>query len=115
MSLQRRLKAAQDGQSCNLFDKVHGYGWRLLNFGADSATDMLSEESKAFFIRILGGKCISVAPEQDFEGEYQSWFTDNLGLDHVVLIRPDFYVFGHAPAQEVNGLVEQLREMLGAA
>lgn len=113
LSLQRRVKA--HGGRIDLFDKVHGYGWRLVNFGDSSVGDTLSEESKSFFVDRLGGQCVSVSADEDVSGEYRDWFADDLGADNVVLVRPDFYVFGHAPSSEVDSLVDQLREMMGAA
>jgi hypothetical protein len=36
-----------------------------------------------------------------------------MGLDHAVLVRPDFYVFGHAQMIKVNALVADLRATMG--
>ena len=96
-----------------MFDAVHGYGWRLVSFGPDSVGLKLSSASAELFLGILGGKCVHITPEQDQDGQYMGWFENQLGADHVVLIRPDFYVFGHAPSQEIDGLVEDLRDKLG--
>lgn len=109
LSLQRELKTG-DGQ--HLFDEVHGYGWMLLNLGDTSAMSQMSDVSCRFFGDVLGGKCVSISPSEDTEGEYHDWFDTHMGLDHVVLIRPDFYVFGHAAVTEVDGLVEDLRRKL---
>lgn len=98
-----------------MFDGVHGYGWRLVSFGPDSVGFKLSSASAEQFLGTLGGKCVHIMPGQDQDGEYMGWFGNQLGADHVVLIRPDFYVFGHASAQELDGLVENLRDKLGLA
>lgn len=86
----------------------------LITYGDKSVEERLSVESRDFFVDVLKGKCVAVTAEEDDHGEYREWFSDGLGLDHVVLVRPDFYVFGHASAQEVNDLVEQLRDMMRA-
>lgn len=106
LSLQRPLK---HGERLMLFDQVHGCGWRLLSLGHTSVEAGLSADSRSFFTGVLGGRCISVSPEEDVCGEYTRWFADDMGADHVVLIRPDFYVFGHAPVAGVNGLVQLLK------
>ena len=98
-----------------MFDSVHGYGWRLISYGPDSVEARLSQNSTELFMRTLGGRCVHITPEQDEEGEYRDWFENQLGSDHVVLVRPDFYIFGHAPAGEVDGLVNELRVKLGLA
>lgn len=106
LSLQRPLRC---DDSWALFDEVHGCGWQLLNLGPVSTEHLLSGEARAFFCGDLGGQCISVTSEEDVSGEYSQWFADSMGLDQVVLIRPDFYVFGHASASDVNALVQQLK------
>jgi len=112
LSLQRRLTIC--GQAYKpLFDEVHGYGWRLLTLDDSTIEESISPDSRDFFFRALGGKCISIMDEQDSEGEYREWFKGHMGLDHVILIRPDFYVFGHAPKGDVEGLVRELRTKLG--
>lgn len=92
-----------------LFDQVHGCGWRLLNIGPKSLESHLSHDARDFFCGVLGGTCISVSSDEDVGGEYSQWFANDMGRDHVVLIRPDFYVFGHASVSEVNDLVQQLK------
>ncbi len=89
---------------------MHGYGWFLLS---PSRTPVLSAESTAFFVDTLGGKIVSVSLEEDVEGGYAAWF-DGLGSDQVVLVRPDFYVFGHAAMPEVDALVGELQAKLGS-
>ncbi|BEI84608.1 hypothetical protein CcaverHIS002_0500090 [Cutaneotrichosporon cavernicola] len=108
LSLQRNLATA----ACEaLFHDVHGHGWFLLSFGSQVE---ISEASSEFFVDVLGGKCVTVSPQEDVKGEYAAWF-DRLGKDQVVLIRPDFYVFGHTALVDVDTLVGELRTKMGAA
>lgn len=93
-----------------LFDHVHGHGWKLLSL--EPIEHLLSQTSRDFFGRLLGGKCVRISTAEDVSGEYSQWFSNDMGPDHVALIRPDFYVFGHAPAPEVNDLVLALRAKL---
>lgn len=114
LSLQRPLKVLLGVEDQPLFDAVHGYGWVLLNLGDTSVDSKLSRESRQFFTDVLGGKCISISSSQDYHGEYHAWFGNRMGLDHVVLIRPDFYVFGHVTTDKVDELVQELRTKMGA-
>lgn len=66
-----------------------------------------------FFQRVLGGRCICISDQEDCAGEYREWFGNEMGLDHAVLVRPDFYVFGHAQMSKVNALVADLRATMG--
>ncbi|BEJ16608.1 hypothetical protein CspHIS471_0600090 [Cutaneotrichosporon sp. HIS471] len=108
LSLQRHLNTATREA---LFHDVHGHGWFLLSFGSQVE---ISEASRGFFVDVLGGKCVTVSPHEDAKGEYAAWF-ERLGKDQVVLIRPDFYVFGHAALVDVDTLVGELRTKMGAA
>ena len=113
LALHRRLKI-HPGTEGTLFDEVYGYGWCLLNIGNRSVQSRLSKESQQFFVDTLRGQCVNVSAEEDSDGEYHNWFAKHMGLDHVVLIRPDFYVFGHAPMDDVEELVDDLRQKLGS-
>lgn len=106
LGLHRRL-----GPEQHFFDKVHGYGWVLLTFGDTSCDASLSGRSRDWFLDTLGGKCVSVSASEDTGGEYADWFAGSLG-NGVVLVRPDFYVFGHRPVESVNGLVDELRSKM---
>lgn len=110
LSLHRPLRTV-DGHSA-FFDDVHGYGWRLVTMSQSRLEDLLTEESRDFFLRRLGGKCVNITPAEDITGEYQQWFCEDLGRDDVVLVRPDFYNFGHASVEEVNDLVQSLHAKL---
>jgi len=75
----------------------------------------LSGDSRDFFMTALGGKCVNITRVEDVEGEYRVWFPIDTRLDGVVLVRPDFYIFGRASVGQVNGLVHDLRVKMGAA
>lgn len=115
LSLQRRLNVNHGTKPQPWFDDVHGYGWRLLSLGDHSVESQLSDRSREFLVRQLGGRCVNVTAEQDSDGEYRDWFDTQMGTDHALLVRPDFYVFGHAASGEVNGMIEELRSKMGAA
>jgi hypothetical protein len=48
---------------------------------------------------------------KDLDGVYGGWF-DRLGAD-VVLVRPDFYVFGTSSFEDVNALVQAAQCAMG--
>ena len=112
LSLQRRLRIDRSSED-RWFDDVYGYGWRLVSFGTDIEAS-LSSASKTFFLQNLGGICVNVTQQADSSGEYRKWFECDLGVDHVVLVRPDFYVFGHVHRSQVDCLVDELRSKMGA-
>jgi hypothetical protein len=85
------------GEATGRFDDVVGRGFTLLSPVADPA-GRLAPELAAFFAS-LGGVSAHVAPGgpvHDLHGTYARWFAEN-GVG-VVLQRPDFHVFGTAPA-----------------
>jgi len=100
------------GEATGRFDDVVGRGFTLLSPVADPA-GRLAPELAAFFAS-LGGVSAHVAPGgpvHDLHGTYARWFAEN-GVG-VVLQRPDFHVFGTAPA--IDGaatLVGRLRSAL---
>jgi hypothetical protein len=110
LSLHRQLKIGEDDSSW--YDQIYGYGWRLVTMSPVPLESLLNDEARHLFIDRLSGKCINIKPEEDITGEYSEWFEKDLGQDHVVLIRPDFYNFGHAHVSEVNTLVGQLRSKM---
>lgn len=73
---------------------------------------LLDDKMRSFFLEGLGGKCVNIARENDVTGEYTEWFERDLGKDHVVLIRPDFYNFGHTEVSDVNALVGLLKSKM---
>ena len=98
-----------------MFDDVVGRGFTLVSPAADPAR-FLAPDLATFFAS-LGGIAAHVgpgAPVDDLSGSYAKWFAQH-GVG-VVLQRPDFHVFGTAPAVEgAAALVERLRSALRAA
>ncbi|KAM0791526.1 hypothetical protein ACM66B_005976 [Microbotryomycetes sp. NB124-2] len=111
LSLQRMVKV--DDSAPVLFDQAYGSGWVLLNLGDKSVEADLAPAQRAFFVENLGGKCIALSKAADYAGEYQRWFEESMTADSVVLVRPDFYVFGSTPVEKVSELVSRLQEMMG--
>jgi glycine/D-amino acid oxidase-like deaminating enzyme len=102
---------ARDGRR-GRFDDVTGGGWMLLGGAADPAG--LLPAGLARWWDSLGGRCAHVAsggPVDDISGAYARWF-GSLGRD-LVLVRPDFHVFGTASGDAV-GLAGALRSALTA-
>jgi 2-polyprenyl-6-methoxyphenol hydroxylase-like FAD-dependent oxidoreductase/catechol 2,3-dioxygenase-like lactoylglutathione lyase family enzyme len=92
-------RVERDGRS-GLFDDVVGPGFTLLTHGANIAED-LNDGLRALLGR-LGGQLVTVAskagpPEAvvDLDGTYRDWFEAH--QSSVVLVRPDFYVYGTEP------------------
>lgn len=75
---------------------------------------LLDADARRFFLDSLGGKCVNIKPEEDVTGEYTQWFENDLGKDHAILIRPDFYNFGHTEVSNVNSLVRELQSKMTA-
>jgi 2-polyprenyl-6-methoxyphenol hydroxylase-like FAD-dependent oxidoreductase len=117
MFLQREV--ARSG-SRGLFDDLVDRGFLLVSTDGDPA-GYLSPNDLAFFTSI-GGHLVSISSsldEQadqviDITGAYTKWFTDNSYA--VVLIRPDWAIYGAATEQTGAGqLVRSLREQLQPA
>ncbi|WP_265448012.1 bifunctional 3-(3-hydroxy-phenyl)propionate/3-hydroxycinnamic acid hydroxylase [Flexivirga meconopsidis] len=89
---------AYDGR-VGRFDEVVGRTWSLLTT-VDAAHEV--DESTKDRLHRMGGAAHTIGPEHsgadmiDVDGTYTRWFAD-LGVAHV-LLRPDFYVAGSAPA-----------------
>ncbi|HTY16636.1 MAG TPA: bifunctional 3-(3-hydroxy-phenyl)propionate/3-hydroxycinnamic acid hydroxylase, partial [Myxococcota bacterium] len=100
------------GDAEGRFDDVVGRGFALVSPIGDPAA-ALDRESAAFFAA-LGGVTAHVSadgPIVDANGGYARWFAAHGAA--VALQRPDFYVFGTAPALDgARGLVESLRSAL---
>jgi hypothetical protein len=95
------------------FDDVVGRGFTLLSPAGDPVRSLPAELAE--FFASLGGIGAHVAPGgpvDDVQGSYARWFREHdVG---VVLQRPDFHVFGSAPAIDgATGLVARLRSDLG--
>ncbi|HXQ22206.1 MAG TPA: bifunctional 3-(3-hydroxy-phenyl)propionate/3-hydroxycinnamic acid hydroxylase [Candidatus Acidoferrales bacterium] len=100
------------GDHTGRFDDVVGRGWTLLSATHDPATQ-LDAHAAAFFAS-LGGISAHVGPDgpvHDVDGSYTRWFATH-GVE-VVLQRPDFHVFGTAPAAaDAAELIRALRRAL---
>jgi len=100
------------GATSGLFDDVVGRGWMLLSASCNPGTQIDGDLRE--FLRSIGGTSAHVgsdAPIVDVNGSYTKWFSDNHVA--VALQRPDFYLFGTAPAQDgAMQLVSSLRHML---
>jgi flavoprotein hydroxylase len=94
------------------FDDVVGRGFTLLSPLGDPAARLGPE--LADFFASLGGIAAHVAPGgpvDDVRGSYARWFREHDTA--VVLVRPDFHVFGSAPSIDgAAGLVAALRDAL---
>jgi resorcinol 4-hydroxylase (NADPH) len=101
------------GGRSGLFDDIVGHGWQLLSRG-DDPINALEGNARELALRLTmvtagfgpGGNV------HDIKGDYHAWF-NRLGAD-VVLVRPDFYVFGTAETSGgADALVRDLGEKLG--
>lgn len=102
----------RNGRS-GLFDDIVGRGWQLLSRGDDPINTLgpgAREVAQRLTLVTAGfGRGANV---RDVQGDYRTWF-DRLGAD-VVLVRPDFYVFGTAETSDgADALVRDLGEKLG--
>ena len=94
------------------FDDLVGGGWAVLCRKHESAA-LLSDGQREFLGRI-GARILHVTRARteaadsvvDIDGDYTRWFRE-LSAD-VVVIRPDFYVFGAGAATDLPGLVDAL-------
>ena len=75
----------------------------------------LSKASRDFFLQQLRGRCARISETEDVTGEYREWFHEQSRSDHAVLIRPDFYVFGHSELKDVDSLIDDPRIKMGVA
>lgn len=95
------------------FDDVVGRGFALVSPAGDPATALDAESARYF--ASLGGFTAHVgarAPIEDLRGGYARWFAQHGAA--LALVRPDFAVFGTAPAHSgARALVAALRDRLG--
>jgi resorcinol 4-hydroxylase (NADPH) len=108
-----RQGPVQVADDVGLFDDICGSGaWVLLSRRAD-ALHQLSPKARSIWKR-LGGRAFQVGADGsvvDLEGVYGDWFDET--KSEVLVIRPDFYVFGAgASLQDANRLVLQVAETL---
>jgi flavoprotein hydroxylase len=88
-----------------LFDLVHGNGWRLVVLGG--SVDAIRRDELAWF-ESIGGRVIQLAdPDPLFVG----WFAEHAAS--YALQRPDFYLYGTAKTEEqATALLDDLRVRL---
>ncbi|KAM0755124.1 FAD/NAD(P)-binding domain-containing protein [Meredithblackwellia eburnea MCA 4105] len=114
LSLQRPIWRAKEKDSI-LFDKLFGSGWVIISLAQENVEDNLEPDLLDYFTGELQGKIIRLTREQDRDGLYHEWFAGKMAGSNVVLVRPDFYVFGHSRVEDVSGLVAQLKSKLNVA
>ena len=113
LSVQARVDA--DGAR-GLFDDIVGAGWQLIGHGVDPLEQVESELGDWF--AAVGGVSVRLDAGdagggiRDLDGTYRDWFTT---LDRtVVLVRPDFYLYGAGAPRDVPWLLRGLRDALTA-
>ncbi|MEV0396292.1 bifunctional 3-(3-hydroxy-phenyl)propionate/3-hydroxycinnamic acid hydroxylase [Polymorphospora rubra] len=103
------------GDRTGRFDAVVGTGFVLIvKEGAEPALD----PDRTAFLDALGALVVRVAPDRgpasdavvDLDGVYLPWLAGHEA--DVALVRPDFYVFGTATADDLPALVDDLREQV---
>jgi 3-(3-hydroxy-phenyl)propionate hydroxylase len=103
------------GNKIGRYDDVVGRGFQLVSTAADPAA-ALDPDLAAYFASI-GGNVAHVAPTgpiEDVNGSYRRWFAEH-GVA-IALMRPDFHIFGAAPAVGGAGkLVAAMRSALDGA
>ena len=95
-----------------LFDDVVGKGWQLLMRSSGKA--MVLDQTSMQFIEDFAVAVADFGPggeTEDLDGVYGAWF-DRLGAV-VVLVRPDFYVFGTSSVEDVNALLFAAQTAIG--
>jgi 3-(3-hydroxy-phenyl)propionate hydroxylase/flavoprotein hydroxylase len=109
LGIQARVQRA--GSIERLDDIIGSPRFTLLSLRADPS-EHLGAEAAALWQR-LGGVSVHVGPDADYDdvdGDYVSWFS-KLGVE-LVLVRPDFYVFGGGALEDADELVLELAGQL---
>jgi hypothetical protein len=111
LALQRPIRGL-DGTE-QWLDSAYGTGWRLLCFTVDGrAPSFAADSARAFLEGDLGGRIVTLRLDDDVTGDYARWLTDELDDAEVVLVRPDFIVWGYGALADAGGLVDGLRGQL---
>ncbi|MEN0106461.1 MAG: bifunctional 3-(3-hydroxy-phenyl)propionate/3-hydroxycinnamic acid hydroxylase [Pseudomonas sp.] len=98
------------GERLANFDELCGAGTFMLLGLHQDPFEMLSPQAATAWKK-LGGKSVRLDAELDVEGTYAQWFAEE--EVSVVLVRPDFYVFGAATkATDTDALVIELCQQL---
>ena len=112
-SLSVQGVVARDGRE-GRFDDVVGRGFQLIVAGGDPL-ELLSDEQREL-VDALDVAVASLDPAappavRDVDGRLTAWLSDHLA--EVVLVRPDFYVFGSAAsAADLPAMLDDLRSQL---
>lgn len=111
LSLHRRV--FKDGE-VQWYDDAFGSGWQMITFAPKAElSKSIDEVSRNFFTSTLDGKLVHLDATVDHEGEYRKWFEEEMTPESVVIVRPDLFIFGHAPAAKAGELVRELKEKIG--
>ena len=96
------------GKDCGRpFDEVYGNGWRLVVLGTD--VECIGRNERAWF-ESIGGRAVALV---DPDPHFVRWFAEHDTT--CALQRPDFYLYGTAPAaEEATTLLADLRHHLVA-
>jgi 2-polyprenyl-6-methoxyphenol hydroxylase-like FAD-dependent oxidoreductase len=108
LSLQARVEA---GGRTGLFDDVVSGGWQLIGFEVDPLAEV-PDELRSWFDG-LGATTTTVSTDgevRDIDGAYRAWFAEH--RCGVVLVRPDFYIYGTGGPRDVERLLRSLRDEL---
>jgi hypothetical protein len=90
-----------------------GAGERFVLRVVDAGAGDLLDAPAAAYLDELDASTVTVAAANDPGGLYRAWFERHGAV--AALVRPDSYVFGIARSpSQASGLVERLREALGA-
>lgn len=111
LSVQGHVR--RDGRE-GLLDDVVGKGWQLLT-RSNGAPVVLDEASQAF-VREFGVTVADFGPHgdtRDLGGVHKGWF-DRIDAG-AILVRPDFYVFGTSPVEDIDALLHSARDALTRA
>jgi 3-(3-hydroxy-phenyl)propionate hydroxylase len=105
LSLQARVES---DRTTGLFDDVVSGGWQLIGLDVDPMADVPPDLHDWF--DGLGATAATVSANgtvRDIDGSYRAWFADHDCT--VVLVRPDFYIFGTGGPSDVPRLLGSLR------
>ena len=108
LSVQGRVEV--DGR-VGLYDDVVGGAWQLIGWEHDPTTGL--DEADLSWFAGIGGTARAVGaggPVRDVDGSYHRWFQEHQCT--VVLVRPDFYVFGAGTSADVPLIVAGLKHLL---
>jgi 2-polyprenyl-6-methoxyphenol hydroxylase-like FAD-dependent oxidoreductase len=109
LGIQARVR--HGGTAARLDDILGSPRFTLLSPRGDPSEHLGAEAAAAW--RRLNGISVHIGPEGDYEdidGDYAAWFA-KLGVE-MVLVRPDFYVFGGGALEGTDEMVLELADLL---